>query len=112
MDSDFYGSLDKSKFSLGSIRDYSSVDPVDSLTSSLSVKLQMYLQVVIAMSEFNDLVVDLINEMRKDLEIGYFTELEIGEIKKEFRRSISETFDFMMKILKQLAKNAGIDLDM
>ncbi|MBU2831872.1 hypothetical protein HF918_02020 [Acidithiobacillus ferriphilus] len=111
MGSAFYGSLDKSKFSLGSIRDHVSVDPVDSLTSAFSAKLQMYLQVAIAMSEFNDLVVDLINEMRKDLEIGYFTELEIDEIKKEFRGAISETFDVMGKILKQLAKNTGIDLD-
>ena len=81
------------------------------MSSSFSAKLQMFLQVVIAMSEFNDLVVDLINEMRKDLEIGCFAESEVDEIKKSFRAGISETFEFLGKMIKQLAKNNDVDLD-
>ena len=107
-DSVFYGSLDKSKFSLGSLKDF---DSVDSVVSAFSSKLQMYVQVMLAMIEFNDLLVDLVNEMRKDLEIGYFTEPEIDKIKKEFIVSVNETFDFMRELIKQFSKNTGIDLD-
>lgn len=109
-DSVFYESLDKSKFSLESLKD-KDIDSVDSVVSVLSSKLQMSVQVMLAMKEFNDLLVDLVNEMRNDLEIGCFTELEIAKIKNEFISSVNETFDFMGKLFKQQLKNGGIDLE-
>ena len=110
----FYESLDKSKLSIASIMDFEHLsrgDPVASMTSLFSSKLKIYLQGVIAMSEFNDLVIDLINEMRKDLEIGYFKEVEIKQMKKEFRDSVTQTFEFLGKLLSQLARNNGINID-
>jgi hypothetical protein len=113
-DSDFYRLLDKSGFSLRSnmaIDFADSANSVDFAVKAFSEKLQMYLQVVFALKAFNDLVIGLVNEMRKDLEIGHFSDDELQKIENEFKDSISGSFDFIGKLMKQVANNGGVDLD-
>lgn len=75
-----YRSLDKSKLSLKSIKE---IQSVDSSRSILKLKIDLYFQVMHAMKEFNDLLVDLANEMRNDLEIGKLSALNTDDIKHE-----------------------------
>lgn len=107
-DGDLYNSLDKSKLSLKSIRD---IESFDSTISDVSSKLDMYVQVMLIMNEFNVLLIDLANEMRNDLEIGSFSDIDIDSIKKEFAFSINENFEFARKLINQRLKNAGKDFE-
>lgn len=108
-DGEFYKSLDKSKLSLKSLKE---IQSVDSNILTLSSKIDMYSQVMPAMKEINDLLIDLANEMRNDLENGRFSELEIANIKREFDTSIGDSADFLKNFIQQVLENGGIDIEL
>jgi len=105
--SGFYRSLDTTRMTPQTIRD-NVTETGDKLIAYFSEFLKINQEVFITIIEINDLVTDLINEMRKDLEIGEFTLEQLLEMKQTSRDSIEKGFKFLGDFVKLKAKENGV----
>lgn len=105
--SGFYRSLDTTRMTRQTILD-NVTETGDKLIAYFSEFLKINQEVFITMIEINDLVTDLINEMRKDLEVGEFTLEQLLEMKQTSRDTIEKGFKFLGDFVKLKAKENGV----
>ncbi len=98
---EFYKKIDKSAISIKTLNEIDkNNDPFESLTNKFSILSEA----LITIREINQLIIELANEMRKDLELDEIPEDQRRFMVKSLDESVNKLFEFLQSLLKQFSE--------